>query len=386
MKFDAIVGALEAFMITDDFASTQAAFCRAECAIFEDTDENKLEYTPIFERYTDALETAIEAHLASAVPGFDMLEFAEMLEARRETEALDGDAFELLATLSDFDAFKELLHAHKAEREALDARDAAGLDSAGVLSVGSVGGGGDGGDGGDGSASNRHRRGGLLELGVGRRLRRLGGGGGGAGGGDGRADGRGGAAGPGRRAHRDPRGRGGEVRRRRPGFSLGREDEDARDGGRRGGGGTRPKRGKSQRLERRDLWAAQHHARIMSDRKKPFFYPVAPSSRPSSSVSAASSRRAAPWRVRRSLLPPPASRARASVRPLAMSSLAASPAGALVARARARWLLRRPVPPPPRLLVSPRAPGLARRASRPGGARLAPCSPGEPPRRRLPRS
>ena len=95
MKFDAIVGALEAFMMEDDFASTQAAFCRAECAIFEDTDENKLEYTPIFERYTDALETAIEAHLASAVPGFDMLEFAEMLEARRETEALDGDAFEL---------------------------------------------------------------------------------------------------------------------------------------------------------------------------------------------------------------------------------------------------------------------------------------------------
>ena len=170
MKFDAIVGALEAFMITDDFASTQAAFCRAECAIFEDTDENKLEYTPIFEGYVDALETAIEAHLASAVPGFDMLEFAEMLEARRETEALDGDAFELLATLSDFDAFKELMIAHKAEREALDARDAAGLDSAGVglsagvLSVGSVG---DGGDGGDGSASNRHRRGGLLELGVG---------------------------------------------------------------------------------------------------------------------------------------------------------------------------------------------------------------------------
>ena len=167
MKFDAIVGALEAFMMEDDFASTQAAFCRAECAIFEDTDENKLEYTPIFERYTDALETAIEAHLASAVPGFDMLEFAEMLEARRETEALDGDAFELLATLSDFDAFKELMIAHKAEREALDARDAAGLDSAGVLSVGSVGGDGDGGDGGDGSASNRHRRGGLLELGVG---------------------------------------------------------------------------------------------------------------------------------------------------------------------------------------------------------------------------
>ena len=163
MKFDAIVGALEAFMMEDDFASTQAAFCRAECAIFEDTDENKLEYTPIFERYTDALETAIEAHLASAVPGFDMLEFAEMLEARRETEALDGDAFELLATLSDFDAFKELMLAHKAEREALDARDAAGLDSAGVLSVGSVGGDGDGGDGGDGSASNRHRRGGLLQ-------------------------------------------------------------------------------------------------------------------------------------------------------------------------------------------------------------------------------
>ena len=125
-RFDAIIGALEDFMMHEDFAETQAAFCRERCAVFEDTDENKLEYTPIFDEYTAALETAIDAHLTETIEGFDMMTFAEMLEAREGTEELEGEVFELLATLSSFEAFKELMLSYKAQAEG--AADGSGLD------------------------------------------------------------------------------------------------------------------------------------------------------------------------------------------------------------------------------------------------------------------
>lgn len=125
-RFDAIIGALEDFMMREDFAATQAAFCREHCAVFEDTEENRLEYTPIFEEYTAALETAIDAHLTETVEGFDMMTFAESLEAREGTEALEGEVFELLATLSSFEAFKELMLSYKAQEEG--AADGSGLD------------------------------------------------------------------------------------------------------------------------------------------------------------------------------------------------------------------------------------------------------------------
>ena len=110
----------------EDFAATQAAFCREHCAVFEDTEENRLEYTPIFEEYTAALETAIDAHLTETVEGFDIVAFAESLGRARVREALEGEVFELLATLSSFEAFKELMLSYKAQEEG--AADGSGLD------------------------------------------------------------------------------------------------------------------------------------------------------------------------------------------------------------------------------------------------------------------
>lgn len=52
MKFDEIIGALEEFIMNPEFQDAQETFCRGECGPFEDTDENKLEYTEVFDRYT----------------------------------------------------------------------------------------------------------------------------------------------------------------------------------------------------------------------------------------------------------------------------------------------------------------------------------------------
>ena len=76
------------------------------CHHFEPGEENKLVYTTVFEEYTDAIEKLIESELERRVPGFDMEAFLFELAGRREE--LDGDVFEMLFTLTDFAAFKDL--------------------------------------------------------------------------------------------------------------------------------------------------------------------------------------------------------------------------------------------------------------------------------------
>ena len=50
-------------MIEDDFMQANSSFAYANCSKFEDTEENKLEYTPIYHEYLHIMETIIEAQL-----------------------------------------------------------------------------------------------------------------------------------------------------------------------------------------------------------------------------------------------------------------------------------------------------------------------------------
>lgn len=79
----------------------------------QDNDENKLIYTDLFARYTEMIEAAIEARLRAAVPGFDMGAFMAQCDARKEE--LMGDVFDLLLSLGDFEAFKEVMLGYKRE-------------------------------------------------------------------------------------------------------------------------------------------------------------------------------------------------------------------------------------------------------------------------------
>lgn len=54
------------------------------CFCLQDTAENKLCYTELFQQYCSLVEGTIEAALSAAVPGFSMDEFAKMLEERHE--------------------------------------------------------------------------------------------------------------------------------------------------------------------------------------------------------------------------------------------------------------------------------------------------------------
>lgn len=115
-RFDTIIGALEDILMDPAFEDARETFCRANCSHFEDSGENKLIYTDVFSRYTELLESLIASRLEAAIPAFDMQTFFMMLDEKKDE--LMSDVFDLLLSLGDFEAFRELMLSYK--------RDAAG--------------------------------------------------------------------------------------------------------------------------------------------------------------------------------------------------------------------------------------------------------------------
>ena len=86
-------------------------FCEEHCGIFDDKDENKIEYTEIFQRYTSLIESTLDQKLTEKVPNFSMKRFETMLLSRQDE--MDTEIFDLLLSLSDFDEFKEVMLSYK---------------------------------------------------------------------------------------------------------------------------------------------------------------------------------------------------------------------------------------------------------------------------------
>ncbi|GIL66177.1 hypothetical protein Vafri_19770 [Volvox africanus] len=110
-RFDCIVGALEDVIMDPEFEELREGFCRENCQHFEDSDENKLIYTDVFNKYTELVESTIDKKLKQAVPGFSMQEFMSLLESHKDH--LMSEVFDLLLSLADFEAFKEVMLSYK---------------------------------------------------------------------------------------------------------------------------------------------------------------------------------------------------------------------------------------------------------------------------------
>jgi ADP-ribosylation factor 2-binding protein len=94
----------------DDFVQAQAEFYKAHSATFEDSDENKLEYTPIYESFVHLLENLIESKLNQefnfSQESIDA--FYEDFKVNWETyKDMDADAVETLFGFIDFERFKQ---------------------------------------------------------------------------------------------------------------------------------------------------------------------------------------------------------------------------------------------------------------------------------------
>lgn len=116
-QFDNIVGQLEDIAVSKDFQDLMLGFCQKHCDIFEDSEENKLEYTEIFNTWTGYIESFIEERLKQTVEDFSTASFLQQLCERQNIEQeIVEDVLELLVSLSDFETFKQLMLNHKAAR------------------------------------------------------------------------------------------------------------------------------------------------------------------------------------------------------------------------------------------------------------------------------
>ncbi|KAI9339701.1 ADP-ribosylation factor-like 2 binding protein [Obelidium mucronatum] len=126
--FDLIVGTLEDLLMDDAFVDFQNKFMESNCKHFSTTeDENKLIYMDIFSAYNVKVEAYIEKKLRAEIPDFTMSEFLNMLRSR--PEQLEGDVFDMMATIGDFSAFKDMMVSFKQEQ------DGSGIDLSGLLAV-----------------------------------------------------------------------------------------------------------------------------------------------------------------------------------------------------------------------------------------------------------
>eukprot|EP00386_Alphamonas_edax_P009435 GDKI01031046.1.p1 GENE.GDKI01031046.1~~GDKI01031046.1.p1 ORF type:complete len:219 (-),score=70.71 GDKI01031046.1:91-690(-) len=114
-RFEEALGCLEDLVVSDEFQQLMQSFCKKHCHVFEDTEENKLEYTAIFEKYANTMEKFIEKRLSEQVEGFSMEEFVCELSQRGEDEC-PSEMTELLASFCDFNVFKEQILSYKGEQ------------------------------------------------------------------------------------------------------------------------------------------------------------------------------------------------------------------------------------------------------------------------------
>lgn len=114
-KFDAVVGHIEDIVIDSIFQDMQANFMDKHCHEFEESEENKLSYTTIFNEYVNMLEKYIEQELNRRIPGFNMEKFMSQMLIRKEE--ISEELFEMLSSFTDFLVFKELMVDHKAFKE-----------------------------------------------------------------------------------------------------------------------------------------------------------------------------------------------------------------------------------------------------------------------------
>lgn len=84
--FDRVVGAIQEIVISPEFEKVHSDFIARYCRKFEATEENKLEYTPIFKAYQSEVEAYVEKVLKEPIQSIqelvkdcDMVRFNKLL-------------------------------------------------------------------------------------------------------------------------------------------------------------------------------------------------------------------------------------------------------------------------------------------------------------------
>ena len=110
-KFDSFAEALQDIVIEDEFEKMQNDFCEKYYKVFEDKEENKLEYTKIFNEYTKKTEEFLESNLKKRVKQYNIDDFYKMLESKKYK--IDEQLLDTLLDIADFKNFKEMMLNYK---------------------------------------------------------------------------------------------------------------------------------------------------------------------------------------------------------------------------------------------------------------------------------
>ncbi|XP_011331950.1 ADP-ribosylation factor-like protein 2-binding protein [Ooceraea biroi] len=114
-SFDEIIGHIEDLLLEKEFQDLQQRFLEKYWDVFEPVEDNKLIYTDIFNEYNKAVEAYIVGYLRKLMPQFTLDVLLHQLN-EKQTE-LEGEVFEVLSTITDFLAFKEMFLDYRAVKE-----------------------------------------------------------------------------------------------------------------------------------------------------------------------------------------------------------------------------------------------------------------------------
>ena len=109
--FDVIITYIQDIVFDSKFTEFQTKFFKKYCNEFEDTEENKITYTAIFQKYKDTIEAYIEKKLIEVVKGFKMSVFLKLLE--KKANQVDDHLADTLLSFTDFMLFKQLILEYK---------------------------------------------------------------------------------------------------------------------------------------------------------------------------------------------------------------------------------------------------------------------------------
>ncbi|XP_032674074.1 ADP-ribosylation factor-like protein 2-binding protein [Odontomachus brunneus] len=122
-SFDEVIGHIEDLLLEKDFQTLQKTFLEKYWNIFEPSEENKLIYTDIFHEYNKAVEAYIVNYLQKVMPQFTIdillhqLKLSNTIKFSEKQAELEGEVFEVLSTITDFLAFKEMFLDYRAVKE-----------------------------------------------------------------------------------------------------------------------------------------------------------------------------------------------------------------------------------------------------------------------------
>ena len=105
---------IQSIVASAEFLDAQLLFYKTNMHLFDEDDENKLEYTGIYEHYVMAMEGVIDAKLAEKFSQ-DVIDsfYVDFIQQYKEYEKLDAILVGLLFTMTDFLKFKESMIRNK---------------------------------------------------------------------------------------------------------------------------------------------------------------------------------------------------------------------------------------------------------------------------------